>query len=869
MSKLLCILAVTLLATPALAQSPAQVDSFLVADWHFDEADGSTAIDSAAYDNHGYATGTSIIAGVKGFGRSFNGTSDYILVNSYNGMLNFAPSQSIRIDLSFKTTATDGVILRKGLAPLPGYMVSLSGGRLVGMIGNRSDSQFPDTLLSILSTQRVDDNTWHRASFVRDRTAHRLLLSIDGVEAASPVVDNIEFPLSNDRALTIGRWENWQYPAYFQGQLDEIRILRFFPVLSDTQAVWHFDETSPALAKDASIYANSAQVVGTTVVPGISGNARQFSGQGDCMWIPDLENGALDFGVSTSFTVEAWFKTGSLNQQIIAEKGLDFQPGFSLQMGDGKVVVILGNTIRGTPPDEQLVIWSTGLYNDNNWHQASIVRDRSVRKLFLYVDGLLAAPAIDDNFPYAIASDRPMTIGRWEDLPYYFTGVIDEVAVYRGARHPSSSLRPHLALSTDVVDFGKIRVGDSTIAVIQLTNMGFQDTLRISDISIHLPFFCTPGAPLLVPPRSSADLIVKYQPTTGGRDTLSLLMASNDPDRPAAVIHLQGIGVGVTAKPSIMSVVDVPDDQGDKVRIVWLRSLYDGLDNSQSVTGYDIWRKVDESQGAAKMTGDALPVGSDPLSLQGVLWDFIGTVPPVGFDEYSYVAPTLYDSTVLYGMHGSQFMISARTSTEQVYFSEPDSGYSVDNLAPHQPYDVTGSISGSVSLQWYPPADPDILMFEVYRGTQLSFVPSEGNKIGTTRSNSYNDPQPPGGWVYYCVATLDSAGNRSPYSQKVGLFVTGVNSNGDLLPRHFSLYQSYPNPFNPSTQIRYDVPSRSHVLIRVFDMLGRQVATLVDEEKGAGQYTVVWDARNAATGMYWYRMETATFSSVQKMLLLK
>ena len=99
--------------------------------------------------------------------------------------------------------------------------------------------------------------------------------------------------------------------------------------------MWHFDESTPDIAYDASVYHNTVQVIGTTVVPGISGSARKFNGSGDCMWIPDVESGALDFGVSTSFTVGAWFKTSSLNSQIIVEKGLLTQPGFSLQNGAG------------------------------------------------------------------------------------------------------------------------------------------------------------------------------------------------------------------------------------------------------------------------------------------------------------------------------------------------------------------------------------------------------------------------------------------------------------------------------------------------------------------------------------------------------
>ena len=108
----------------------------------------------------------------------------------------------------------------------------------------------------------------------------------------------------------------------------------------------------------------------------------------------------------------------------------------------------------------------------------------------------------------------------------------------------------------------------------------------------------------------------------------------------------------MTTQPTILNVDDIPGDQGNNVRIVWLRSLYDGLDNSQTIIGYDVWRRVDEGSLVAG-TKAVLPGLTGPLSLQGTLWDFIATVPPVGFDEYSLVSPTLYDSTLLHGMRQS------------------------------------------------------------------------------------------------------------------------------------------------------------------------------------------------------------------------
>jgi hypothetical protein len=91
---------------------------------------------------------------------------------------------------------------------------------------------------------------------------------------------------------------------------------------------------------------------------------------------------------------------------------------------------------------------------------------------------------------------------------------------------------------------------------------------------------------------------------------------------------------------------------------------------------------------------------------------------------------------------------------------------------------------------------------------------------------------------------------------------------GDL-PREFSLSQNYPNPFNPQTAVKYALPRDSHVKIEIFDLLGRKVQTLVNEDKEAGVHEVIWNADRAASGIYFYRMETEGFTRTNKMLLLR
>ena len=94
------------------------------------------------------------------------------------------------------------------------------------------------------------------------------------------------------------------------------------------------------------------------------------------------------------------------------------------------------------------------------------------------------------------------------------------------------------------------------------------------------------------------------------------------------------------------------------------------------------------------------------------------------------------------------------------------------------------------------------------------------------------------------------------------------------MPYRFVLEQNYPNPFNPTTKINYSVAKFSHVTLKVYNMLGQEIATLVDSYKAAGHYMLSWDAkdkagRNVACGIYLYRFEAENYSSTKKMLLLK
>jgi hypothetical protein len=115
----------------------------------------------------------------------------------------------------------------------------------------------------------------------------------------------------------------------------------------------------------------------------------------------------------------------------------------------------------------------------------------------------------------------------------------------------------------------------------------------------------------------------------------------------------------------------------------------------------------------------------------------------------------------------------------------------------------------------------------------------------------------------YIFAGTDSLVFRSVQS------TVGVGRIAQGIPHAFKLEQNYPNPFNPSTTIRYQVPTQSHVTLKVFDVLGREVATLVNEAKEPGTYTVQWDAAGVSSGVYFYRLKAGDFVQTRRMMVMR
>lgn len=174
-------------------------------------------------------------------------------------------------------------------------------------------------------------------------------------------------------------------------------------------------------------------------------------------------------------------------------------------------------------------------------------------------------------------------------------------------------------------------------------------------------------------------------------------------------------------------------------------------------------------------------------------------------------------------------------------------------------------IGGKVRLEWMTSSEKNNLGFEIQRENEnqsyqaITFI--EGN--GTTTTNnfySYSDENFPAGKNYYRLKQLDYDGSYQ-YSNEIMIETPSINS--------FYLSKNYPNPFNPSTKIDFVIPSKSNVTIKLFDMLGREIKELVNEQMEKGNHTLNIDMSDSPSGIYLVKLTSGEFVKTVKITLIK
>jgi hypothetical protein len=172
-------------------------------------------------------------------------------------------------------------------------------------------------------------------------------------------------------------------------------------------------------------------------------------------------------------------------------------------------------------------------------------------------------------------------------------------------------------------------------------------------------------------------------------------------------------------------------------------------------------------------------------------------------------------------------------------------------------------------LKWQTVSEINNRGFEIERTTQTVSQGKEWVKIGfiqgkgTTseiQSYSFLDKNLSAGNYHYRLKQIDYNGTfriYGPVKAELGIV------------KEFSLEQNYPNPFNPETLIKYSIPKNGLVTLKIFNVLGKEIKTLVNENKEAGSYEIKFNSEGLSSGVYFYKLESGEFSKIRKMILLR
>jgi hypothetical protein len=336
-------------------------------------------------------------------------------------------------------------------------------------------------------------------------------------------------------------------------------------------------------------------------------------------------------------------------------------------------------------------------------------------------------------------------------------------------------------------------------------------------------------------------------------------------------------------EPVITGVEDVANDQGGFVKLSWNASYLDA-DPIYGVYEYRVFRSAPVSLAMSAVSRRAVTEDSDVAVREGALlalastgttvyWEYVGTQAAEVFAGYSRVVATTSDS-IAGSNPRTLFMVEARASTSlsaDRWASAPDSGYSVDDLAPAAPAPFTGEFAeGTAYLQWGASAAPDLAEYRLYRGGTAGFVPGPGNLVVAQSDIGYVDAA--GAPFYYKLCAVDIHGNVSGFSTLLPSGTADVT--GAALPRAVFLAPPAPNPARGATTLRFGLPRAAHVELALYDQQGRRVRSLLSGTQPAGERTITWNGcdesgRALPAGLYFVRLASEGRTFVSRLAVIR
>lgn len=307
-------------------------------------------------------------------------------------------------------------------------------------------------------------------------------------------------------------------------------------------------------------------------------------------------------------------------------------------------------------------------------------------------------------------------------------------------------------------------------------------------------------------------------------------------DKISQYINVTPYSESVIKTTQLLSVsnLQVDDKSANSLSLSWSKSVND------SVKGYYVYYDIDSSNYNYR---NKIDVGN-VLS-----YNLIGLSPSTTY----YLKVTCYNYSGNESWFSDKLVMSTKLSTPVLIAPENNST----------------DITISPVLEWSPVTNSDTYRIEV--NTKSDFTGNIIYDLDTLSTNSVNLTFSSTTKYYWRVTALNSFGNISDPSSIYNFTTTNINSleGEEKIVKRFALYQNFPNPFNPTTQIKYQLPKYVYVTIKLYDILGREISVLLDKEQKAGYYEISFDGSQLSSGTYIYQIIAGDFTDSKKLLLMK